>query len=1118
MMFFDMRRVLFVRRAAPALLLGLLLLPPPLVALVPSGSNQQPALLHPHQAAFFHLPAAGTLALELDARTGDGAEILIETSAPREEFVVLAPNRQPLVTVTAEQPGWLIVSFLVGNSGRYRLEARQEAAQDRNGGISLRVDLLPFASARLGAHVRAATLFAGAESLARSPDSAPLLRAVELYRRAGAIWAAEGDREGQILAFAAEARTWLNLSEYSNAIAALKQSQFLSLQNPFFSAWLSNIEAEVYLDRWDSERALHFAQEAMRLSRGLSDDWLTADSLAGRGEAEYLTGDPGRQQDIEDALLLSRDSNLGGTLARALRCKAWMEGDEGRVSHARAFMGQAEEEFRAVGQTRNAVDAMANLATIQGMEGNRYAALTRHSSLMPLIRASGKRADLAFLLVNVGNDYMALNRVPDAVAYYRQAIETFGKIGLLSGESVGVSQLCIAETRAGHLHEAMRDCSRAMAVAEQLHDPKRLAITIWRLGTVQRVLGRKEQAIASFRRAYGISERVHDPRSEAQSLMDWGDVVESSGLREEARLLFERSLPLSREAEDAPEQLEARYHIAHVEFEAGEDEDAERDLKTSLDSVAAQRLAVGNPDLQASYFAQVRKCHELMIELLMRRQQRDPSSGAAVQALEISESGRALSLLDAVAAHDHASARAKPGRQSQDLLELQIAVERAYDQRLKIMLEGGHKRDLDANEAILTQAIDALERAEDVRNGTDSTLPAARPLSAAEIIAASQSLGVTLVEYELGSEHSYVWVIDGGIVESHTLPGRASIEFGVRVWRALATARIARRGERFDEHRSRLHAADKDLPRIADDLSCTLLGTFLKPGMEHLAIVPDGDLDLLSFAALPEKGCNGEGQPLMVSHQVVLTPSLSILLTPHEPAHRASFRGEVALFADPVFDRGDPRVDSLTGSQAHNDMSEFGVALPRLFGTREEAKAIAAVAGPERSALYLDFDASLQTLLNTSLGEYRILHLATHGLLDESAPGFSGLVLSLVNREGQPVFGYLKRHDIERLSLRSDLVVLSSCDSAEGPNLSGEGVIGLNHAFLSAGARRVLSTIWSVDDDTSKDLIIDFYRGMLLNGLDAAEALRRSQMKIMRNAATSAPYYWAGFTITTAVM
>ena len=123
----------------------------------------------------------------------------------------------------------------------------------------------------------------------------------------------------------------------------------------------------------------------------------------------------------------------------------------------------------------------------------------------------------------------------------------------------------------------------------------------------------------------------------------------------------------------------------------------------------------------------------------------------------------------------------------------------------------------------------------------------------------------------------------------------------------------------------------------------------------------------------------------------------------------------------------------------------------------------------------------------------------------------------VVTQDGQPVFGYLKAHDISRLDLAYDLVVLSSCDSAAGVNLSGEGVEGLSHAFLSAGSRRVISTLWSVDDEASKKFMISFYTGMLREGLDPAEALRESEINMMRSTSMKAPYYWAAFNLTSII-
>ena len=1068
------------------------------------GAAVDRAVLSPRQPVPFHLPAAGSLELTLVAQAPGYAGLFLETSAPGADFVLLAPDGKTLKTIHMETPGWFAAPFPIAQAGPYRLLVRTPA-NDANRGLSFRAEFLPLSSVRANGDTRAAALFAGAHALAHSPHSTSLRLAIEKFHQAAALWAAAGDREGQLLALAGEARAWLNLSEYQNALAALDRAQTLSARMPFFHAWLANLEVQVYLDRWDSEPAMRVAQEAVRLSSALNDAWLSAEALAGRAEAEYLTGDSAELADIEQALKLSGESDAIQASARALRCQAWMEQDEGHLTRAIALMRQAEEQFRRAGNARNSVDAMSNLATTQGMDGDHYTAVVRHSSLMPIMRESGKLSDYAFLLVNIADDYAELNRVPDAIAFYRQSIEDFRKIGLLSGESIGLSQLCVVATRAGRLQEAAQDCHRSAEIAQQLNDPKRVAITVMRLGTVERASGHSAQALASFQRAESISEKVHDSRTEAQALMEWGDTLESLGNHGEARRLFAKALPLSEAAEDAPEQLEARYRIARSEFHAGEDENAKRDLTIALDSIESLRRTVGDADLQASDFAQMRKCHQLYVDILMREHARNPASSSDLLALEVSESARARTLLDSLNARDPSQPQNQAEDTSAERLKLQIAVEQAYDQRLKLLLAGNHKRELDENSATLTQAIDSLQRMEDVARDEAKALPASgHPLSAENILQASKNSPASLLEYALGADQSYLWVVHDGAIRSYVLNARQEeIEALAGRWRTLAATRLPREG----------NGTERELQSVAAKLSCLLLKDYLGPENEKLVIVADGELAAFPFAALPLHGCDPKpGPPLITTHQVVMTPSLSIFFTQLTPAGKARFSKEIAIVANPVFDAGDSRVKPAEPRRGLQSIQD-GPALPRLIGTGEEAKEIQQTVGPERASVFSGFNASVETMLSPDMRNYRVLHLATHGLADESTPGFSGLVLSLVSPEGRPVFGYLKTHDIANLALHPELVVLSDCDTGTGSNLSGEGVTGLAYAFLHAGARQVASTLWEVDDEVTKELMVRFYKEMYSAGLEPADALRQSQILMMQSPHRSAPYYWAGFEI-----
>jgi CHAT domain-containing protein len=185
----------------------------------------------------------------------------------------------------------------------------------------------------------------------------------------------------------------------------------------------------------------------------------------------------------------------------------------------------------------------------------------------------------------------------------------------------------------------------------------------------------------------------------------------------------------------------------------------------------------------------------------------------------------------------------------------------------------------------------------------------------------------------------------------------------------------------------------------------------------------------------------------------------------------------------------------------------------RLPASRAEADAIARVLGardPLGVHLAVDFEASRNFVLQDGLSRYRLIHFATHGVMDARRPEMSGLVLSLVDKSGRSQDGYLRMGDISKLKLSADLVVLSSCESALGKDLESEGVIGLPRAFLYAGAKTVIASLWKVDDDATARLMSSLY-ARIGRGEGPSSALRGAQLEVMRDERWADPYYWAGF-------
>ena len=160
-----------------------------------------------------------------------------------------------------------------------------------------------------------------------------------------------------------------------------------------------------------------------------------------------------------------------------------------------------------------------------------------------------------------------------------------------------------------------------------------------------------------------------------------------------------------------------------------------------------------------------------------------------------------------------------------------------------------------------------------------------------------------------------------------------------------------------------------------------------------------------------------------------------------------------------------------------------------------------------------DFTATKATVTSAELGKYRYVHFATHGYLDSERPGFSALVLSMVDEHGAPQDGFLRANEIYNLNLPAELVVLSACQTGLGRDVRGEGLVGLTRGFMYAGAARVVVSLWSVSDRATSELMARFYEKMLRGGQRPAAALRAAQVEMWRQKSWQAPDYWAAFTL-----
>jgi CHAT domain-containing protein len=280
---------------------------------------------------------------------------------------------------------------------------------------------------------------------------------------------------------------------------------------------------------------------------------------------------------------------------------------------------------------------------------------------------------------------------------------------------------------------------------------------------------------------------------------------------------------------------------------------------------------------------------------------------------------------------------------------------------------------------------------------------------------------------------------------------------------------------------------------------------------------------------IPASANNSNYQPLFVNHEIVNLPSASaIAIQRQELATRKQAPKILAILADPVYTATDARVTNAQNKQ-QNQQKSLEVELERsalkrsgdtlnfqgwgrLLGTRSEAQTILKLVPDSNSLQVFDFAANYTWATSNNLNQFRILHFATHGFVNDANPELSGIVLSLVDQQGKNIRGYLRLGDLFNLDYPADLIVLSACETGLGKEIQGEGLVGLTRGLMYAGASRLVVSLWQVSDEGTSVFMQEFYKQMLQQGKPANQALRATQLKMWRQSKWRNPNYWAAFT------
>lgn len=796
-----------------------------------------------------------------------------------------------------------------------------------------------------------------------------------------------------------------------------------------------------------------------------------------------------------------------------------------RLQALTAFQNAAESWQRAGEQVQQGI-ALLGMGQKQADVDAKLRAKLEAASIFG---KAGKPLLQALVYHGLGMYYHKRVQWQQALPYFKRALP-LRKKGVDRGKTL--LYMGAAYSGVGLRQHALDFLDEALPLLESYGDDIDRAHYYFQLATVQRFDGKPEQAIAYFLKALELAqgrqrlvqgirgrlasayedldrldEALSQRRLALDSLSDQAEPESKGPLQANmAGLLvhmerYGEALAFCEEAlinfEEA-KNLEMRFHTlfvrAQAHFRSGQFEPALEDMSRAFAFFNGKRSGDRNKQVRAAYGSSRFGYTEFMIQLLMEMPENKEEHQR--RALEIADQTRSRALVESLyeARTDLKSLSPQLRMQEEELRkEIKDAV---WKMRRPDPSAAKTDPSSESHNALkwMLRGYDKIWTKIRAENGEPNTPPPSLSLTQIQGLLGEKTL---LLYYTMASEDVFLWMVDKHTMEGVNLGSRELIEPLARDYFSLVQRRSSRRQAREGELATRL-----------SELLLAKAAYRLKEN--RLLISSDTALQYLPFGALPQPRAEGGDQqpatPLLAGHEIVYLHSASALAGIRlRNAQRGSAPKALLVMADPVFEKSDTRFAQ--GPATFQPNGTF----KRLEFTAEEAHAVAAkVPGGEHQPI-LGFEATRQAFFSGGLENYRILHFATHGLLDLTHDELSGLIFSSVDRKGKDLDGFVSSFEIRNMELTADLVVLSACRTAIGKEVRGEGLIGLPQSFLTAGAARTLVSLWAIDDQATATMMGNFYHFLFTEKQAPANALRSACLKMRENPSWEDPYYWAGF-------
>ena len=735
--------------------------------------------------------------------------------------------------------------------------------------------------------------------------------------------------------------------------------------------------------------------------------------------------------------------------------------------------------------------ALNNIATIYIAQGRFAEALDNLQKSLKIMEELGSAADrrsLAYKLQNIGLIYRRQGRLDQALAYSRKSLDILVEIDDKFGTANLQNNIGVIYKSQGLYEQSLEWFQKARQGYEAIQATPGVARSLNNIGDVYRQQQRFVEAQDALQTSLRLREQNRDRGGIVLTLNNLGRLYLDQKKYSETLAVSTRAAQIAEEINDPEDLWNAQERLGRAQMALGQSADARQSFLRAIATLEALRQQVAGGEQQQQSFMEDKLSPWLgMIDLLVSETQYEA-------AFNVAEQSKARVLLDALqggrtALRKSLSAEEREGEEQRRLklvnLNSQFTTESRREKpdaariaELKASVEKA-RLDYEAFETQLYAAHPELK----VHRGE------APLIKAEELGALLPDEKTALLEYVVADDKAYLFVV---------AKEQTSAKPSVRLYTLpIGREPLAKQIERF---RDQLAARDLGFRTSAAKLYELLLKS-AEPQLvdkTSLIIVPDDTLWDLPFQALVTTG----NKFLIEKAAIAYAPSATVLREMNR-RHNTPPAPAAGLFA-----LGNPNVGAETMQRVALKVRDG--KLEPLPEAEEEVKALRALYGGARSRVYIGVEAREDRVKSEASGA-RILHFATHGMLDNTSPMYSHLALA---KGGANEDGLLEAWELMQLDLHADLAVLSACETARGHIGPGEGIVGFSWAMFIAGVPSIVVSQWKVESASTRDLMVDFHRGLMpAAGLSKAEALRRASLKLMKNSSTSHPFYWAGFVL-----